>query len=272
MEPHDFQRAQPRREHAPGTEYSIRDLAALAGVSTRTLRYYDQIGLLVPARSTESGYRVYGPAEVDCLQEILFYREFGMRLSEIAALLQKKGHRRTEALSGQLRTLLAERRRLDLLIANLTKTIEESKGAVTMTDKEKFEGFKKELIRKNEENYGKEIRERYGDQKAEETNAKIGNLTKEEYETMQNLDAELKRRLKEAVLSHADPAGPEGADLIRLHREWLSHTWTSYSEEAHRGLIGLYVSDARFTAYYDAETPGCAAFLMKAAEHHLCGA
>ena len=62
-------------------EYTIQKLAHLSGVSTRTLRYYDQIGLLAPARRMESGYRVYGDKEVDALQQILFYRELGLELS-----------------------------------------------------------------------------------------------------------------------------------------------------------------------------------------------
>ncbi len=64
-------------------EYSIHELSHLSGVTTRTLRWYDQIGLLKPSRVAESGYRYYGPAEVDRLQDILYYRALGVELARI---------------------------------------------------------------------------------------------------------------------------------------------------------------------------------------------
>jgi len=63
-------------------EYTVQKLAELSGVTARTLRYYDEIGILKPARINSSGYRVYGSREVDRLQQILFYRELGMILEE----------------------------------------------------------------------------------------------------------------------------------------------------------------------------------------------
>ncbi len=71
-------------------KYTINKLAKLAGVSTRTLRYYDEIGLLRPARMSSNGYRVYGQKEVDRLQQILFYRELGVPLEEIKKILSSK--------------------------------------------------------------------------------------------------------------------------------------------------------------------------------------
>ncbi len=64
-------------------EYTVRKLAQIAGVSTRTLRYYDEIGILKPARINSSGYRIYGQKEVNLLQQILFYRELGVNLKNI---------------------------------------------------------------------------------------------------------------------------------------------------------------------------------------------
>jgi DNA-binding transcriptional MerR regulator len=60
-------------------EYTVQKLGRLAGTSTRTLRYYNEIGILKPARMNSSGYRIYGQAEVDRLQQILFYKELGLR-------------------------------------------------------------------------------------------------------------------------------------------------------------------------------------------------
>ena len=83
-------------------EYSIHALAKLAGVSARTLRYYDQIGLLGPKGKTEAGYRLYGREEVDLLQQILFYRALGVKLSEIARIVQADDFDKTDALPTEL--------------------------------------------------------------------------------------------------------------------------------------------------------------------------
>ena len=73
-------------------EYSIKKLSEIAGVSTRTLRYYDEIGLLKPARDSSSGYRRYGKKQVDILQQILFYKELGISLDEIKEIIRVSTH------------------------------------------------------------------------------------------------------------------------------------------------------------------------------------
>ena len=71
-------------------EYTIKQLSDLAGITPRTLRWYDSQGLLKPGRVTEAGYRLYGPAEVDRLQQILFYRALDLPLPEIRTLLGRR--------------------------------------------------------------------------------------------------------------------------------------------------------------------------------------
>ena len=99
-------------------EYSVSNLAKLSGVSTRTLRYYDQIGLLRPLRQSANGYRIYGQGEVDRLQQILFYRELGVSLEEIGAILDAPGYDREAALAGHLSALMEKKKQLELLIGN----------------------------------------------------------------------------------------------------------------------------------------------------------
>src|SRR3954451_1504741 len=104
-------------------EYTVQKLASLAGVSTRTLRYYDEIGILKPARINSSGYRIYGPAEVDRLQQILFYRELGVSLDHIKKIITAPSFNGPIALKEHHEQLLDKRKQLDLLIANVEKTI-----------------------------------------------------------------------------------------------------------------------------------------------------
>ena len=104
-------------------EYTIKQLADLSGVTPRTLRWYDREGLLRPGRVTEAGYRIYGPKEVDRLQEILFYRELGFSLADIRRLLNDPAYDRQAALQSHLAEMEARRARLEWLILTVQKTI-----------------------------------------------------------------------------------------------------------------------------------------------------
>ncbi|NLY46598.1 MAG: MerR family transcriptional regulator, partial [Tissierella sp.] len=143
-------------------EYSISKLARISGVTTRTLRYYDEIGLLKPKRISSNGYRIYGENQVNLLQQILFYKELGIGLEDIDNILNSSDYNIEKSLQEHLIHLNQEKIRIELLIKNVNKTISSLKGETIMSDKEKFEGFKNDLIKKNEEQYGLEIRDKYG--------------------------------------------------------------------------------------------------------------
>lgn len=244
-------------------EYTVQKLASLAGVSARTLRYYDEIGILKPARINSSGYRIYGKKEVDMLQQILFYREMGLSLDEIREIVTKPGFNMEEALSEHRSKLIKKRDQLDSLISNVEKTIASMKGEIEMADKEKFEGFKKNMIDKNEEMYGKEVRENFGDEVVNKSNSKLMGMSEEKYAETTRLAEEIMATLKEAMKT-VDPAGELAQKAASLHKKWLMSYWDSYSEDAHAGLAQMYVDDERFKAYYDKEQPGTAEFLRDA--------
>ncbi|MDF2539093.1 MAG: MerR family transcriptional regulator [Herbinix sp.] len=244
-------------------EYTVQKLGSLAGISTRTLRYYDEIGILKPARINSSGYRIYGQNEVDRLQQIMFYRELGVNLDTIKELMTSVSFNGAAALKEHHEKLLAKREQLDMLIANVEKTIQYQEGKLTMKDKEKFDGFKKKLVDDNEQKYGKEIREKYGDDTINASNQKMLNMTAEQYAEFEKLSQEVIDTLG-AAFATGDPAGELGQKTADLHRRWLSFTWGSYSKEAHAGVAQMYVDDERFTAYYDKEQPGLAKFLRDA--------
>lgn len=249
-------------------EYTVQKLAQVAGVSARTLRYYDQIGLLSPARVSTSGYRIYGRDQVDRLQQILLYREMGLELSAIARILDAPGFDVDSALSGHLRRLREQRMRLDLLIDSVEHTMQSREEGTHMSDEQKFEGFKKVLVDENEQRYGAEVREKYGDRAADESNARMMNLTKQQYDGMQAVSDELQRLLERAVKGGESPEGEAGEKAAALHKRWLSYTWGQYSPEAHRGLAQMYIDDERFAAHYDKNQSGCAKFLRDAVVWH----
>ncbi len=244
-------------------EYTVQKLGSLAGVSTRTLRYYDEIGILKPARINSSGYRIYGQAEVNRLQQILFYRELGVSLDNIKDIVTAPSFDGANALKVHREKLLEKRQQLDLLIANVDKTIALTEGRITMSDKEKFEGFKQKMIDENEKKYGKEIREKYGKDTVEKSNAKLKNMTQEQFDEVTSLADQVQVTLAQAFET-GDPAGELAQKAADLHKQWLTYYWKEYSKEAHAGLAQMYVDDERFTAYYDKEKPGTAEFLRDA--------
>lgn len=244
-------------------EYTINKLANLAGLTNRTLRYYDEIGLLSPQRISSNGYRIYGQKEVDLLQQILFYRELGLQLDDIKQIVHSKDYDSMSALQDHLLALKAKKTQLDLLITTVEKTLAQKKGEIKMTDKEKFEGFKKQMIQENEKEYGAEIREKYGDKTIDESNAKMLELSPQEFTEMENLSLQINETLKLA-LEQGDPSSQLAQEVCELHRKWLGYSWPSYSKEAHLGLGQLYVEDPRFKAYYDAIKEGSAEFLYEA--------
>jgi DNA-binding transcriptional MerR regulator len=244
-------------------EYTVQKLGQLAGVSTRTLRYYDEMGILKPARINSSGYRIYGQAEVDRLQQILFYRELGVSLESIAAIIAAPSFDEAQALREHRLMLLAKRAQLDQLIANVDKTIASKEGGIVMTDHEKFEGFKQKLVRDNEEKYGEEVRERWGNDSFQRSNAKVKGMTQQQYEEVTRLSEEVMETLS-AAFKTGNPAGELAQKAADLHRQWLSYFWDGYTKEAHAGVAQMYVDDPRFTAYYDKEQPGTAEFLRDA--------
>lgn len=244
-------------------EYTVQKLAQLAGISTRTLRYYDEIEILKPARINSSGYRIYGIKEVNRLQQILFYRELGVSLDSIKEIVTAPSFDEAEALREHREKLLVKRQQLDLLIENVEKTIALTEGRIKMSDKDKFQGFKQKIIEENEKNYGKEIREKYGQDTVEKSNAKFMNMTEKQYEEVTKLAEEITKTLAEAYKT-GDPAGETAQKAAELHKKWLTYYWTEYSKEAHAGLAQMYVEDERFKAYYDKEQPGTAEFLRDA--------
>jgi len=246
-----------------GMEYTVQKLSRLAGVSSRTLRYYDEIGILKPARINSSGYRIYGQREVDRLQQILFYKELGVNLKDIKEIINLPTFDGIAALRQHRQKLLEKKAQLDLLIKNVEKTIALKEGRIQMSDKEKFEGFKRQLIEENEKKYGKEIREKYGEDAMDRSNAKLMNMTEDQYKAFSKLGEEIMTTLAEAMKT-GNPSSSLAQKAADLHRQWLTFTWKEYSREAHAGLAQMYVDDERFKSYYDRQQPGTAEFLRDA--------
>ncbi len=239
-------------------EYTVQELANLAGVSVRTLHHYDHIGLLKPASRNAARYRFYGEAELLRLQQILFFRELDCSLGDIARILDSPGFDAVEALVAHRQELKKRAKRLDVLIQTIDKTIRRLKGEGTeMADEELYGGLSKQQA----EAYAEEARRRWDPKLVDESNARVKKWSREKWAVVnKDLDEILKQL---AGLMGSPVADPEVQSLIVRHHAYLNNFY-EVKPEMYRGLGRLYIEDPRFHAYFGKYRAGLAEYLQKA--------
>ncbi|MCF6410314.1 MerR family transcriptional regulator [Pseudalkalibacillus salsuginis] len=236
----------------------VKEVADLVGISVRTLHHYDEIGLLTPDETTEAGYRLYSDDNLETLQQILFFKELGFPLKKIKEIINSPSFDRREALKLHRKMLVEKRTRLDKMISTIDKTIEHKKGAIQMTNKEKFEGFDF-----SQNPYEKEARERWGDEAVDRSNAKLKSMTEEERKALGDRMNEIYRNL--ADLRDTSPESEEAQAAIKEWYDFLnSDSGNHYSLEAFKGLGQMYVDDERFTKNIDQFGEGLSRFMRDA--------
>ena len=250
-------------------EYSIQELSRMAGISTRTLRYYDETGLLKPARVTQAGYRYYGTPEVDRLQQILYYRERGFQLHTIQKILQDRDFNKLRAMEDHLAALKQRQKETAALIRTVEQTIRHMKGECQMADREKFKALKKSLVQGNEIKFGAEARAKYGDAQVDAANKNMMGLSEEDFARWQALEQQILQELEQSVEAGLPTHSEKGREIAQLHRDWLRFTLPGYTPAQHKGIAALYVADERFRQYYDRRIPGCAQWLSDAVQHWI---
>lgn len=237
--------------------YKVNELAASAGVTVRTLHYYDRIGLLRPSRHSAAGYRLYDDEAALRLQQILFYRELGLSLEEIGKLLGSPGFDVMAALESHRIELGKRVARLRLLRRTVENTISYLKGETTMEKAGIFSGFTPE----EEEYYANEAEKMYDPETVRESNRKwkaYGAARQRE------ILEEGKAIYLDMVTAMPRGAGsPEVQDLVGRWRVHMSYFWTPAVDQ----LIPLaenYSVDPRFKVNFDAMHPGLAEFMGEA--------
>ncbi|MEI4801793.1 MerR family transcriptional regulator [Bacillus sp. NPDC077411] len=230
----------------------VKEVADLVGISVRTLHHYDEIGLLTPEETTESGYRLYSDDNLETLQQILFFKELGFPLKKIKEIIDNPSFDRQEALVLHRKMLLEKRSRLDKVISTIDKTIQHSKGEIQMTNKEKFEGFDF-----SQNPYEQEARERWGNEAVDKANKAASSMTKEKQEEYNAIYRKL------AILRNDSPESEQAQEAIQ---EWYNYlqNFGHYSLDAFKGLGQMYVDDERFTKNIDQFGEGLAKFMQVA--------
>ena len=233
-----------------GRDWSIQEIARLAGTTSRTLRHYDDVGLLPPSRIAHNGYRHYDEAALVRLQRILLLRELGLGLPQIAEVLNPVNARQSEesALETHLALLREEQNRLARQIASVENTINALKGGEELMAENMFDGF-------DHTQYKEEVEERWGRKAYADSDRWWRGMTDAERADWQQRVSDLGRDWIAAAESGIDPASAEAQDVARRHVEWLTGipgTPAAVPGGDVKGyVIGLgemYVADPRFGA------------------------
>ncbi|AJE83294.1 transcriptional regulator [Streptomyces albus] len=242
-------------------DYSVGQVAGFASVTVRTLHHYDEIGLLVPGRRSASGHRRYTDPDLDRLQQILFYRELGFPLDQIAALLDDPGTDPRAHLRRQHRLLTERIDRLRKMAAAVENAMEARSMGINLTPEEKFEVFGDF----DPEEYAEEVAERWGDTEAyEESRRRSASYTKEDWERIRREADELTRRFLALMDAGEEPGSEAAMDAAEDHRQWISRNHYTCSYEIHTCLGEMYVNDERFTRTIDQAREGLAAYQREA--------
>lgn len=245
-----------KTERPKAGQWTVRQTASLSGVSVRTLHYYDEIGLLSPARVTDAGYRLYGRRELARLQQILLYRELDFPLAEIKLLLDSGEAGKKTALEKQKAMLSLKRDRLDRLI-QLTDRLLKGENDMSFTD---FDSTQLEL---QKEEHVREAKERWGETAAYgEFQKRSASYGKAEWESIQQEMDGLFRKF--AACMREKPDSPAARALVKEWQEFISARFYPCTKEILAGLGKLYTADERFQKNIDRTAPGLAGFISAA--------
>ncbi|RMF42393.1 MAG: MerR family transcriptional regulator [Anaerolineae bacterium] len=236
--------------------YTIREVARMSGITTRTLRYYHQIGLLTPAATDSRGQRLYDRANLLRLQQILFFRELEFPLQQIRAILETPDFDIQAALRAHKEAIQQRVERLNTLIATLERTIASIQGARDMPDNDLFTGF-------DEKKYAEEARQRWGNDPAyAESQRRWKTYTPEEKRAIQKEG----QRLMESMAGspEAAPDSPEVQQAVEAYHAYIQRYFYPCSLERLRGLSQMWVHDPRFQEVFERLRPGAAEFVRQA--------
>ncbi|HEY3949946.1 MerR family transcriptional regulator [Phenylobacterium sp.] len=244
--------------------YTVKQVAKLSGVSVRALHHYDEIGLLKPACVGANGYRYYGREELLRLQQVLFHRELGFSLEEIARTLDAAGFDKVAALKAHRAKLAAQTRRYRELMRTIDQTLASLEGEATMDETAMYRGFDP----KQQDAYERELVDRHGpDMQGHIDHAKAGMVgwKQADFDAMQAEAKAIEAAMAKALADGLPADAHAVKALMARQHAWVSKGWNRQAPlEAFAGLGQMYLDDPRFRARYDGRQPGLAEYMAAA--------
>lgn len=239
--------------------WTVRELAARAGLSVRALHHYDRLGLLRPAGHSPAGYRLYTEAELVRLHQILFYRAMGLELKAIGGLLDGAAEAPVEVLRRHLASLRGQAQALAELILTCEASIATLEAGGTMGP----EHFA-HLSEPQEGAWAAEAEAKWGGTEAwAQSQARLEAKGDQGSAWMQAAMGALVQRFSQAQVA-GPPEGPAALAAAEAHHAFLNEHCFDCDGERLRALADLYLSEPRFRATYEAAAPGLAAFVRRA--------
>ncbi|MCW8417566.1 MerR family transcriptional regulator [Fluoribacter dumoffii] len=241
--------------------YTVKKLAEISGVSSRTLRFYDEIGLLKPAYYGDNQYRYYEEEQLLILQQILFFRELGFPLDDIQRIIGSDGFDKIEALTSHKSILLESLKRTQALIKTIDKTISHIRGNLIMSEIEMYEGFNPE----KQQEYEKYLLEsgRLMQKEIDDSWKNIRHWKKDNWEEHAKEGEEINLGLVRCIHNQKKADAREVQDLIQRHYNWVKQFWTP-TRESYIGLSQMYLEHPDFKSFYDKFHPDLIKFLVEA--------
>jgi MerR family transcriptional regulator, thiopeptide resistance regulator len=237
--------------------YTVKQLAKSAGVTPRTLHFYDEIGLLKPSQIGDNGYRYYDEGAMLRLQQILLYRKMELPLEEIKRIMGRRDFDILAALEEHRQELQKKIVQLEEMKRTVDETILYMKGEKKMTVDELFSGFSEE----QQAEYEKEAMQTYDPEIVKASNAKWRAMSKAQQQSI--LEESKQVYLDLIAVMPKGPASPEAQVCVERWRRNMDHFWTPKPEQlAYFG--DLYNNDPRFKANFDKMAPGLAEFMREA--------
>lgn len=238
--------------------YSIAQVARMSNVTSRTLRHYDEIGLLPPAYVGGNGYRYYEQEQLLRLQQILVLRELDLPLDSIADVLESQTDQ-LAALRTHHRRLLAERDRFDRLAVTVRDTIDRLEGGKKVNAENLYTGIARHS--EQAQQLAEEAEQRWDG--ALDSHERVKGWSEEKWQAVQRKGDDATGRLAELMRAGVSPDDARTLEATDAHYRWICHFWTP-NQEAYIGLGQLYVDEPRFTANIDAVASGLAAYMRDA--------
>lgn len=244
-----------------GVTYTVSDVAKVTGITVRTLHHYDEIGVLHPSARSRAGYRIYDDADLERLQEILFFRELGFGLGEIRRSIADPGLDRRDILLRQRSLMVDQVSRFRQLVRTIDSALDAIDEGETMNKEEMFEVFGEFDPSEHQE----EAKDRWGDTDLyKESQRRTKTYGKDQWKEAGAEGQAIGKRFAEMMASGVEATGESAMDLAEQHRRHISKWFYPCSYEVHAGLGEMYVADARFTKYWDDFRPGLALFVRDA--------
>jgi MerR family transcriptional regulator, thiopeptide resistance regulator len=242
--------------------FTVKQIAHMAGITPRTLHYYDQIGLLKPSRVGENGYRYYGEEAMLRLQQILLYRELELPLDEIKTIMVSREFDTLGALENHREELRKRIHQMERLIKTVDKTILHLKGKHSMSEKQFFEGFSEE----QQAEYEKEAMQMYDPETVRASKARWRSYSAAEKQRIGEEGNAAYAALLESMPK--GPGSPEAQAGVELWRKHMEYFWVPNDEQL-LGLTELYNEDPRFKKNYDRIDPQLADFIREAVKIYV---